>query len=91
MSTVILEPFVTEIKSEPTPQDYKPVIEYFDTRHNLIIRANVLDFCLINFEVYLIVQPIGYHACGQWIAVEPDDTAFKVCTTKLIITQVATS
>jgi hypothetical protein len=87
MPTTILEPFVTEIKSEVPPEDYKPVIEYFSPRHALIIRANVLGHCLVNFEVYLIVQPIGYHACGQWVAVEPDDTAFKVCTTKLVISQ----
>ncbi len=88
MLTDIVSTRVPEINPEVRPEDYKPVIEYFDPRHNLIIRANVLDFCLINFEVYLIVQPIGYHACGQWVAVDSDDTAFKVCTTKLMIGQV---
>lgn len=89
MSSVILTPFVTEVNAEPRPEEYKPVIEYFDSRHNLIIRAHVIGHIISNDEVYLIVQPLGYHACGQWVGVDTDDTAFKICTTKLMIGQVS--
>lgn len=84
MLTVIVSPVIPEVNAEPPQPDYKPVIEYFEARYNLVIRATVIGHIICKDSVNLIVQPFASAIDGVWCDMQPDGTTLSICASKMI-------
>lgn len=84
MPTTILKPFVSEVNAELPPQDYKPVIEYYEPKYSLVIRAHVIGHVIHKDTVRLIVQPIASKFCDAWVDMPDDGTTLSICASKMI-------
>lgn len=83
MPMSILTPFVTEVNVEVRPEAYTPVIEYFEPKYDLLIRARVIGFYSVNGEVFLTVQPTATSFCGVWVGYDDDGTTLSICASKM--------
>ena len=83
MLTPILTPFVSEVNAEPA-KEYVPVIEYYEPKYSLLIRAHVIGHVIHKDTVNLIVKPIASNFCGNWVDMPNDGTTLSICASKMI-------
>jgi hypothetical protein len=85
MHQVIVSTIGPKVNAEPA-KEYRPVIEYYEPRYSLLIRAHVIGHCLKHHgnEVFLIVQPFASSVCGEWVSMPDDGTTLSICASKMI-------
>jgi hypothetical protein len=83
MLTPIVSIIDHEVNAEPA-KEYRPVIEYYEPRYSLLIRAHVIGHIIHMDQVNLIVQPFASSFCGEWVSMPDDGTTLSICASKMI-------
>lgn len=84
MYTPIVTTIGPEVNAESCPENYIPIIEYFEPKYGLLIRAKVIGFYFVNGDVFLTVHPVATSCCGMWVGYEDDGTTLSICAAKMI-------